>query len=232
MRRSWRDLKPWKREDETAEKWENQKGSEVADTRFEEMGSLCISPVLKSSTVEFDNYQKIFVQHFASQPILTKGVLAKYRYFLWNWTHSHIQRIYKGHNSENPLRAITFDWSVLRNWGQRLWATFLMLFSGIPHLPTFCHVACVTYVMSRLSRASRMSRTYTVHTLYVHWTYTVRTLYNSGKLIIEHLPNQIPHQIHPSWNMFHVNWDDKSKYTFVNSSLSAFVWSHNEGAFN
>ena len=73
-----------------------------------------ISPVLKSSTVEFDNYQNIFVRHFASQSIVTKGVLAKYRSFLWNWTPSHIQRIYKGQNSENPLRAITFDWSVLR----------------------------------------------------------------------------------------------------------------------
>ena len=93
-----------------------------------------ISPVLKSSTVEFDNYQNIFVRHFASQSIVTSGVLAKYRSFLWNWTPSHIQRIYKGQNS------------------------FLMLFSGIPHLPTFCHVACVTYVTSRVSRASRMSR--------------------------------------------------------------------------
>ena len=104
---------------------------------------LVTSPFLKSSTVE---------------SILTKGVLAKYRYFLWNWTPSHIQRIYKGHNSENPLRAITFDWSVLRTWGQHVWATFFMIFSGIPHLPTFCHVACVTYVTSRLSRASRISR--------------------------------------------------------------------------
>ena len=33
--------------------------------------------------------------------------------------------------------AITFDWSVLRTLGQRLWATFLMLFSGIPHLGMF-----------------------------------------------------------------------------------------------
>ena len=39
-----------------------------------------------------------------------------------------------------------------------LWAIFLMLFSGIPHLPTFCHVVCVTYVTSHVSRASRMSR--------------------------------------------------------------------------
>ena len=75
-----------------------------------------ISPVLKSSIVEFDNYQNIFVRHFASQSIVTKGVLAKYRSCLWNWTPSHIQRIYKGQNKkkENPLRAITFDWSVLR----------------------------------------------------------------------------------------------------------------------
>ena len=120
--------------------------------------SLHTSPVLKSSKLEFDNYQSIFVWHFASQSILTTGVLAKYRSFLWNWTPSHIQRIYKGQNSENPLRAITFDWCVLQTWDQRLWAAFLMLFSGIPHLPTFCHVACVTYVTSHVSRASRMSR--------------------------------------------------------------------------
>ena len=120
--------------------------------------SVYISPVLKSSKLEFDNYQSIFVWHFASQSILTTGVLAKYRSFLWNWTPSHIQRIYKGQNSENPLRAITFDWCVLQTWDQRLWAAFLMLFSGIPHLPTFCHVACVTYVTSRVSRASRISR--------------------------------------------------------------------------
>ena len=105
-----------------------------------------ISPVLKSSTVEFDNYQNIFVRHFASQSIVTSGVLAKYRSFLWNWTPSHIQRIYKGQNSKNPLRAITFDWSVLRTWGRRLWTTFLMLFSGIPHLPTLRDTWHVTYV--------------------------------------------------------------------------------------
>ena len=119
---------------------------------------LCISPVLKSANLEFDNYQSIFVWHFAYQSIPTTNVLAKYRSFLWNWTPSHIQRIYKGQNSENPLRAITFDWSVLRTWGWRLCATFLMLFSGIPHLPTFCHVGCVTYITQRVSRASRMSR--------------------------------------------------------------------------
>ena len=108
-----------------------------------------ISPVLKSSKLEFDNYQSIFVWHFAYQSIPTTNVLAKYRSFLWNWTPSHIQRIYKGQNSENPLRAITFDWSVLRTWDQRLWAAFLMLFSGIPHLPTLrdtWHVTYVTYV--------------------------------------------------------------------------------------
>ena len=33
--------------------------------------------------------------------------------------------------------AITFDWGVLRTSGQRLWATFIMLFSGIPHLAMF-----------------------------------------------------------------------------------------------
>ena len=105
-----------------------------------------ISPVLKSSKLEFDNYQSIFVWHFAYQSIPTTNVLAKYRSFLWNWTPSHIQRIYKGQNSENPLRAITFDWSVLRTWDQRLWAAFLMLFSGIPHLPTLRDTWHVTYV--------------------------------------------------------------------------------------
>ena len=119
---------------------------------------VCVSPVLKSANLEFDNYQSIFVWHFAYQSIPTTNVLAKYRSFLWNWTPSHIQRIYKGQNSENPLRAITFDWCVLQTWDQRLWAAFLMLFSGIPHLPTFCHVVCVTYVTSHVSRASRMSR--------------------------------------------------------------------------
>ena len=122
------------------------------------VNSVHISPVLKSSKLEFDNYQSIFVWHFAYQSIPTTNVLAKYRSFLWNWTPSHIQRIYKGQNSENPLRAITFDWCVLQTWDQRLWAAFLMLFSGIPHLPTFCHVVCVTYVTSHVSRASRMSR--------------------------------------------------------------------------
>ena len=93
--------------------------------------------------------QQFFVQHFAPRSILRKGVLAKNRSLLWNWIPSHIQRISKGQNSENPLRAITFDWSVLRTWGQRLWAAFLMLFSGIPHLPTLrdtWHVTYVTYV--------------------------------------------------------------------------------------
>ena len=122
------------------------------------LGRMYTSPVLKSANLEFDNYQSIFVWHFAYQSIPTTNVLAKYRSFLWNWTPSHIQRIYKGQNSENPLRAITFDWCVLQTWDQRLWAAFLMLFSGIPHLPTFCHVVCVTYVTSHVSRASRMSR--------------------------------------------------------------------------
>ena len=64
---------------------------------------------------------------------------------------------YKGLISQDLYPAITFDWGVLRTWGQRLWATFLVLFSGIPHLPTFCHVARVTYVMSHVSRTSRKS---------------------------------------------------------------------------
>ena len=53
---------------------------------------------------------------------------------------------YKGLISQNLYPAITFDWSVIRTWGQRLWAAFLMLFSGIPNLPNFCHVTRVTYV--------------------------------------------------------------------------------------
>ena len=53
---------------------------------------------------------------------------------------------YKGLISKNQYPAITFDWSVLRTWGQRLWATFLVLFSGIPHLPTLRDTWHVTYV--------------------------------------------------------------------------------------
>ena len=45
---------------------------------------------------------------------------------------------------KNPLQATTFDWSDLQTWFLRLWSTILMLFSGRPHLPTFCQVACVT----------------------------------------------------------------------------------------
>ena len=39
--------------------------------------------------------------------------------------------------SNNRFWAITFDWGDLRRYGQHLWATFLMLFSGIPHLAKF-----------------------------------------------------------------------------------------------
>ena len=39
--------------------------------------------------------------------------------------------------SKNQFRAITFDWNDLRIKGQRLSATFLMLFSGIPQLTMF-----------------------------------------------------------------------------------------------
>ena len=39
--------------------------------------------------------------------------------------------------SNNRFWAITFDWSDLRTYGQHLRATFLMLFSGIPHLTMF-----------------------------------------------------------------------------------------------
>ena len=53
---------------------------------------------------------------------------------------------YKGLISKNLYPAITFDWSVIRTWGQRLLAAFLMLFSGIPHLPTLRDTWHVTYV--------------------------------------------------------------------------------------
>ena len=121
---------------------------------------ICISPVHIASMVEFWKERNFFERHFAPRSIVRKGVLPKNCSLLWDWTPSHAQRIYKGQNSENPLRAITFDWSDLRTWFQRLWATFLMLFSGIPHLPTFRHVACVTsrHVTSHKWRASRMSR--------------------------------------------------------------------------
>ena len=95
---------------------------------------------------EFWKVQHFFVRHFVPRSIVRKGVLPKNRSVLWDWTPSHAQRIYKGQNSENPLRAITFDWSDLRTWFQRLWATFLMLFSGIPYLPTLRDTCDVTYV--------------------------------------------------------------------------------------
>ena len=53
---------------------------------------------------------------------------------------------YKGLISKNQYPAITFDWSVLQTWGQRLWATFLVLFSGIPHLPTLRDTWHLTYM--------------------------------------------------------------------------------------
>ena len=65
----------------------------------------------------------------------------------WDETQKH-----KHQNYANWFRARTFDWSVLRTLGRHLWATFLMFFSGIPHLPTssamchICHVTCVTCV--------------------------------------------------------------------------------------
>ena len=107
---------------------------------------MCISPVLKSSMLEFWKVQHFFVRHFVPRSIVRKGVLPKNRSLLWDWTPSHAQRIYKGQNSENPLRAITFDWSDLRTWFQRLWVTFLMLFSGIPHLPTLGDTWHMTYM--------------------------------------------------------------------------------------
>ena len=73
-----------------------------------------ISPVLIASTLELRKVPNFFVQHFASGSIVRKRVLPKKCSLLWDWTPSHAQRIYKGQNSENPLRAITFDWSDLR----------------------------------------------------------------------------------------------------------------------
>ena len=108
---------------------------------------LISSPVLKSSLLEFQKMQHFFVRHFAPPSIVRKGVLPKNRSLLWDWTPSRAQRIYKGQNSENPLRAITFNWSDLRTWFQRLWSTFLMLLSGIPHLPTLRDTWYVTYVI-------------------------------------------------------------------------------------
>ena len=35
---------------------------------------------------------------------------------------------------KNQYEILTFDWRVLWTEGQRRWATFLMLFPGIPHL--------------------------------------------------------------------------------------------------
>ena len=79
-------------------------------------GVICVN----ISPLEFWKKQNFFVRHFAPRSIVRKGVLPKNHSLLWDWTPSHAQRIYKGQNSENPLRAITFDWSDLRTWFQRL----------------------------------------------------------------------------------------------------------------
>ena len=48
----------------------------------------------------------------------------------WPFLHKAEPKIFK-----NRFLAKTFDWSVLRTSGQRFWAAFFMLFSGIPHMP-------------------------------------------------------------------------------------------------
>ena len=71
---------------------------------------------------------------------------------------------YKGLIAKNQYPAITFDWSVLQTLGQRLWAAFLVFFSGIPHLPTFrdtwhaTYVTYVTHVTWHMWRARRDKR--------------------------------------------------------------------------
>ena len=55
----------------------------------------------------FLNHQ-IWNMPFAQGSIVRKGVLTKCCSFSENWATSHIQRIYKGQNSENTFWAITF----------------------------------------------------------------------------------------------------------------------------
>ena len=159
---------------------------------------LCISPVLKSSMLEFWKVQHFFVRHFVPRSIVRKGVLPKNCSLLWDWTPSHAQRIYKGQNSENPLRAITFDWSDLRTWFQRLWATFLMLFSGIPHLPTLRDTWHVTYV---------------THITYVTWRDVTHATWRKvgkwdipGKSIWYEISNNVKSKM--TWNLkLHEIWN-------------------------
>ena len=59
----------------------------------------------------------------------------------------------------NQFRAITFDWSDLRTKGQHLWATFLILFSGIPHLAMFiAHSQIAKYPLLDQSKVMAQNR--------------------------------------------------------------------------
>ena len=71
--------------------------------------------------------------------------------WVWKMSRNHVAYFFLAHNvkynglqMQKSILAITFDWRVLRTSGQRLWATFFMLFSGIPHLAMFnmpCQIA-------------------------------------------------------------------------------------------
>ena len=53
---------------------------------------------------------------------------------------------YKAFSLRKKLLAITFERRVLRTWGQHPWATFFMLFSGIPHLAIFFHICSYAHM--------------------------------------------------------------------------------------
>ena len=123
---------------------------------------MAISPVLKSSTVEFDNYQNIFVRHFASQSIVTSGVLAKYRSFLWNWTPSHIQKAklkksITGHNFwlECPTDLRVTPLCYIFNALFRDTSLAYLLSRRVCHI---CHVTCRVDIWR--DRCDRRSRKY------------------------------------------------------------------------
>ena len=59
--------------------------------------------------------------------------------WVWKISRKRCPFFGKGKRRTKSILAITFDWKVLgpQTSGQRLWATFFMLFSGITHLAMF-----------------------------------------------------------------------------------------------
>ena len=66
----------------------------------------------------------------------------KCRSFPCFWTTAIYNVKCNGRFPQKWKSVITFDWSVLRRKGQRSWATFWKLFSGISHLPIIFCATC------------------------------------------------------------------------------------------